>query len=258
MNATSRSSRGSSRAPRALRDTSSYFRLEWIGLPLAIGLLLISASTAGAADRDVQIRTVDFTTGVVELFNFGIADEDLGGWRFCTHDEDQTFRYSGSAGLNGVTIEAGTSIFIHFNGDSPGGSDNLDSSALGGFFATPLDHDAYGMGLYVNGVFGNGANLADHLQWSLDGIDNASADERSDEAQSGGVWLDQGDWIATTADSESIELTDLTGGVLHSPLDYQVNEPVAVPTIGPLGAAVLASAIASFAVWSLAQRRSRA
>ena len=196
-----------------------------IVIALGVAGLAVVAWPASGADRDVQIRSIDFETGVVELFNFGDVDENLSGWRFCTHDNDQFRQYSGSSGLNGVVIESRTSLFIHFNNDGPSGSDDIDRAELGGFFATPLDSDAYGMGLYINGDFGSGFAIADHLQWSIDGQDNSNADERSDEAEKGGAWTDQNQWIATTPDSLRILLADKTGRELHGPDDYIVVEP---------------------------------
>ncbi len=202
------------------------------GSLFAVGLFVLLTGHLAAAPRDVQIRSVNFATGVVELFNFGRTDESLGGWRFCTHDENEALRYSGFAGLNGVTIEAGTSFFIHFNNDAPGGSDSINRSTVGSF-ALPLDAEgAYGMALYFPPVvFSSGAQIADHLQWSTGGADNDRADERSDEAERGGVWRDQSRWIATGADTVEIVLTDETGGVLHGPEDYQVRGPAPNPRL---------------------------
>ena len=194
------------------------------GIVVALSVCL-AARWAEAAPRDVQIRSIDIESGVIELFNFGATDIALDGWRFCTHDDNQTRRYSGSSGLNGVTIEAGTSFFIHFNNDSPGGPDHRNRSAVGSF-ATPLDAGPYAIGLYFAPVnFGNGNTLADHLQWNIGGSDNSTADERSDEAQSGGVWANQSEWIATTADTVRIVLTDDTSGVRHGAGDYGVIGP---------------------------------
>ena len=142
--------------------------------------------------------------------------------RSCTHDENQSFQYSGSSGLNGVTVEAGTSFYIHFNNDAAVDADHINRSSIGGGWATPLDSGAYGMGLYINGSFGSGAALADHVQWSHGGVDNTRADERSDEAQAGGVWTDQSLWVATSGGTTKIVLTDGSNSELHGPSDYLV------------------------------------
>ncbi len=191
--------------------------------PLLLAFVsLAAAGPAAAAPRDVQIRSIDLRSQVVELFNFGDTDEPLAGYRFCTHDENEIRQYSLSTGLNGLTIEAGTSLFIHFNNDAPGGSDTVNRSALGEF-ALPLDAGPYGMQLYFPPVnFFDGNTIADHLQWSVSGLDDVTADERSDEAQNGGVWVDQNMWIATRRDTIQIVLTDPTGAVLHGPDDYAV------------------------------------
>jgi len=102
-----------------------------IVIALGVAGLAVVAWPASGADRDVQIRSIDFETGVVELFNFGDVDENLSGWRFCTHDNDQFRQYSGSSGLNGVVIESRTSLFIHFNNDGPSGSDDIAESSQG-------------------------------------------------------------------------------------------------------------------------------
>ena len=176
-----------------------------------------------SSPREIQVKSVDFENGIIELHNFGSSDQALDGWRFCTHDEDESLKYSGSSGLNGMTIEAGTSLFIHFNNDAPVvNADTINRSSTGGSWATPLDAGAYGLGLYFQTPFGVGANLADHVQWSLGGLDDGTADERSDEAQSGGVWTDQTQWVATSGATTKLVLTDGSAGELHGPADYLV------------------------------------
>ncbi|MEM9481003.1 MAG: hypothetical protein AAGA58_15225 [Verrucomicrobiota bacterium] len=194
--------------------------------PITLSDALDAVAGGGTSvPRDVQIRSVDFDNGIVELYNFGPSAVDLDGWRFCTHDENEDRRYSSSSGLNGETIEAGTSLFIYFNNDAPGGgdSDNLNRSSLGNF-ALPLDTTgAYAMQLYFPPIsFGNGATIADNLQWSLNGLDNTSADFRSGAAQSGGVWANQSQWIDVSGVTTNIYLTDPASTELHGPNDYIV------------------------------------
>lgn len=192
---------------------------------LALLSIVLFVASATAAERDIQIRSIDLQNAVIELFNFGTTDESLDRWQFCTQDDNQTRVYSSFSGLNGVTIEAGTSFFIHFNNDAPGGPDSRNASQVGRF-AGPLDTGPYGMSLYFPPVsFSNGNRIADHLQWSEGGVDNDRADERSDEAQAGGVWTDQSAWIATDADTIRIRLVDESGKALHGPDDYEAIGP---------------------------------
>ncbi|MEM9410781.1 MAG: dockerin type I domain-containing protein [Planctomycetota bacterium] len=179
--------------------------------------------------RFVQIRSVDFTTSVLELHNFGTASRSLNGWRFCSHDENQDRRYSAAAGLNGITLASGDSLFIHFNNDAVNANE-INISTIGGNFAGPLDtSDAYAIQIYYNSGFGSGNNIADHIQWSLSGTDNIRADERSDEAEQGGVWEDQSQWISVQADSQRINLFDAAAqSELHSPANYETINPNAV------------------------------
>ena len=180
-----------------------------------------------AAPRDIQIRSVDFTTNVVELHNFGVATESLDGWRFCTQDENQTFVYSLTTGLNGKSLAPGASLFIHMANDASGDPTTINASVVGSF-AGPMDAGpgAFALSLYFPPVnFANPAAMADHVQWSVGGLDNTVADERSDEARNGGLWVDDGKWIATTDNSLRIDLLDNTGGMLHEPNDYMVTEP---------------------------------
>lgn len=201
-----------------------------------------SASAASIAPREIQIKSVDFTTGVIELHNLGDSTVALDGWRFCTHDEDQDRRYSGSTGLNGVSIAAGNSLFVHYNNDASAGNE-INISTIGGSFATTLDSGSYAIGLYWQTPFGTGSNIADHIQWSIGGVDNTSADERSDEAVAGGVWTSETDWIATTASTTRIELADLSGSDLQDSSDYNV-----IPEPSSLALLVLGG-------WMLARRR---
>lgn len=188
------------------------------------------AQTANA-DRAVQIQSVDFDAGTIELFNFADADVDLTGWRFCTHDFDQQRRYTAASGLNGVTIEAGTSVFIHFDNDAPvGDPDRINRSTIGGNFATPLDRDAYGMQIYFpasngNVSFGNSSLIADHIQWNTDGSGVGDAERRTQQAVNEGLWTTIGDFIPTTAESLSITLNDVSGDEAGSPSEYDVAEP---------------------------------
>ena len=157
----------------------------------ALIVLSILPTYSLAAPRDVQMRAFDFATSTLELTNFGASSEPLDSWRFCSHDEDQVRRYSATSGLNGVSIPAGGSVFIHFPNDAPGGDPTRINVSTLGAFAVPFDSGAYGIQLYFPPVsFGNGNTIADHAQWSIDGIDNVSADERSDEAEFGGVWVE--------------------------------------------------------------------
>ncbi|MBO6512640.1 MAG: hypothetical protein JJ974_01575 [Phycisphaerales bacterium] len=183
----------------------------------------------GVADqRDIQVRSVDFASGTIELYNYGTVDQDLSGWRTCTHDFDDVRRYSSSGGLNGVMIEAGTSVWFHYNNDAPADPDRLNISDIGGTFASPLDQDAYGLQLYFpdtngNVSFGNGSLIADHIQWNIDGSGVGNAEFRTVQSVSEGLWTAIGDFIATETGSESIELTDLGDGRFHGPGNYTVN-----------------------------------
>ena len=194
-------------------------------ISFALSFLLFSSSAqAGAAldPREIQIKSIDFETGVVELFNFGISAQPLDGFRFCTQDDNETLRYTASTGFNGNTIQAGASFFIHYNNDAPGGALNaINRSTLGGTMALPLDNNAHALSLYFPPVnFGNGNTMADHVQWNINGADNATADERSDEAEAGGVWKDQSQWVSTIPNTRRIVLTDYSGTELHGPRSY--------------------------------------
>lgn len=194
--------------------------------PLAfLSLAALLAPLAGAQDqRDVQIRSVDFVRGTLEIFNFGSVDRTLDGWRFCSHDGDQQRVYSSPSGLNGVAIEAGTSVFVHFNDDAPGGDpDRVDRSSVGAF-ALPLDRDAFGIQFYrpdSNGsiAFGNSALIADHVQWS-DGGSAGQSETRTGQAVGEGLWTAAGDFVSTNAGTNRIELNDLGNGRLHGPASY--------------------------------------
>ncbi len=190
-------------------------------------ILVLIGPLVHAVDN-IQFKSIDFETNVVEMHNFGDSAQSLDGWRFCTHDASVVRRYSSAGGLNGVSIAAGESLFVHWNNDAPAEANRINISTIGGGFAT-LSRDAYGLQIYINGSFGNGASIADHLQWSLNGADNSSADERSDEAEAGGVWTDQNLWISTSENSTRIDLIDISGARLHSPTDYMVRAPIALP-----------------------------
>lgn len=187
----------------------------------------------GSSPREVQIRRVNFDSGVIELYNFSAGDIDLTGWRFCSHDFNEARRYSGSNGLDGVLIESGSSVYIYFGDDAPAGDpDRLNRSDLGGAFALPLDQDAYGMQIFFPAAggsvsFGNSSLIADHIQWNIDAQGVGSSEFRTGQAVSEGLWSANGDFIATTSESALIELTDLSGDSAGSPDEYGV-------LVGPL------------------------
>ena len=199
---------------------------------IALTAFLLFAQTAAAQisvpERFVQIRSVDLTTSVLELFNSGTASQSLDGWRFCTHDEDQVRRYSNTPGLNGFTLASGESLFVHFNNDAdPADAQAVNVSTIGGNFAQPLDAEgAYGAQIYFQTPFGLGANIADHIQFSVDGLDDNTADDRSDEAE-GEVWVDQSEWVSISPDTEMIVL-DVLDSEINSAADFTVINPVSV------------------------------
>lgn len=192
-----------------------------------LSFLLLLPLSANAAPRDVQIVEVDFQGQIIELFNFGSTPEDLSNWRFCSHDATQVRRYSSTTALNGLSIGAGESLFIHLLSDSDGAPNSIDRPA--GNFADPFTPEAHGLQIYFlpesSSVisFGNGDQIADHVQWSIDGVENRFAGTRSGPAQSGGVWTNQFEWVVTAADSPGIMLIEEANGeILHSPQDYTV------------------------------------
>jgi len=198
-----------------------------IAVALITALATCSNASAQIANpaRQIQIRTIDFDNQTIEIRNFGTTDQVLDGWRFCTHDESEVRRYSSSTGLNGVPLAAGESMFLMYNNNASA-MNEFNISSLGNF-ATPLDiTGAYGIQFYFQTPFGVGTNIADHLQFSLNGTDNTTADERSDEAVSGNLWTDENLWISVSETTTSISLlADAETSETHSPSDYVVVEP---------------------------------
>ena len=207
----------------------------------AIATATCLASVSTAAPRDIQFKSVDFIDNVIELHNFGSATEALDGFRTCSHDEDQIRRYSTPASFNGLSLMPGESLFIHFNNDAASFMDGMQRIDIAGRgnFAEPLDRGPYAIQIYFPPVaFGNGNTIADHVQWSIGGTDDLSADERSDEAMNGGVWTDQSLWVSTTSESVSIQLLDEMGGVLHGPENYEAVEPMTEVCLGDCDASM--------------------
>lgn len=181
---------------------------------------LALASSALAAPRDIQFRTANLDAGILELHNFGSTSEDLTGWRFCSHDEDVVRRYSATGGLNGVSIAPGESLYVHFNNDADAANE-INISDIGGNFAG-ISSTAYAIQIYFAPVsFGNGNTMADNIQWTADGSADLVADERTDEAISGGIWGALDDFIALDGGA-FVRLTNLTGAELNNSSDYRV------------------------------------
>ena len=196
----------------------------------SIAILLLSTLLAAGPlsaqinvpQRFVQIRCLDFENGTLELHNFGSNSQSLAGWRFCSHDENQDRQYSATPGLNGQTLGPGESLFVHFNNDASAANE-INISTIGGNFASPFDtNGAYAIQIYFQTPFGQGNNIADHVQVSLFGADDARADERSDEAQNGGVWSDQSQWVPVVSSTLRVVLDDtVANNELHGPGDYE-------------------------------------
>ncbi len=179
-------------------------------------------------ERQVQITSIDFDRGVLSVTNLSTDAFDLSGWRFCSHDFDQARRYSGTNGLDGITLEPGDVLRVYYNDDAPAGDPlRVNRSQLEGSFALPLDQDAYAVQLFFPGPdgsvsFGDSTDIADHIQWNIDGQGAGSAETRTGQAVSEGLWTAEGDFIATEADSASIRLIDLSGDVPGGPDEYEV------------------------------------
>ncbi|MAY75914.1 MAG: hypothetical protein CMJ31_14580 [Phycisphaerae bacterium] len=200
-------------------------------LPRTICLLaaLSAAGAAVAAPRDIKFVEVDFVARTITLRNTGAAAESLDAWRFCSHDLDEVRRYSSPSALNGITLAPGDTLTLHYENDAPkADAFAVNVSSLGNV-AGDLLRSPYAIQIYFPPTsFGNGNQIADHIQWSLEGLDDEVADERSDEAEAGGVWEDQTLWIETSKDSLSITLNeDRIPFLPHAVDDYTVS---AAPT----------------------------
>ena len=192
----------------------------------AFTVVAAAGSTLMAAERDIQFINIFPETRVLMLFNSGTESVALDGWRFCSHNTTQVRHYTNPSAFNGVTIAPSTSFTIHLNNDADPMDSNQFNASDVGLFAT-FQLDAFAISFYFpnamgNTPFSNGNFIADHLQWSLGGVDNLVADERSDEAEAGGVWTDQSAWISVRQDTVLIELTDPTFAELHGPENYNV------------------------------------
>lgn len=192
-------------------------------------MAMIGAASAlsSAAERDVQFIIIIPESRQIVIDNTGSDPVDLSGWRFCTHNTSVVRRYTDPAGLDGIVIEPGVNLILHLSNDAPADMENhINIADLGGSFAT-FEFDAFAMGMYFPGSsgnvnFGDGNTIADHIQWSLFGLNNFTADDRTDEAVAGGVWTAVDDWIAVEPDTVLIELIDQSFGQLHGPDDYRV------------------------------------
>lgn len=201
----------------------------------ACGALVVSASTAIAQvdpiERGVQIVRVNFAAGTIEIANTTAESIDLDGWRLCSHDFNEARRYTSASGLNGISLDAGQTLTIFTNNDMPGGfPSGLNASDLGGAIAGPLDQDAFGMQVFFPGDdgtvrFGDSADIADHIQWNVDGRDMGSSEQRTGQAVGQGLWTAAGEFIVTRTDSVVVELVSEIGELLHGPANYMVTDP---------------------------------
>ncbi len=205
-------------------------------IALAIVAILPSiaqAQTAGSAE-DVQFRSIDFQSQILELHNYGASNQDLSGWRFCTHDVSDGFDYTSSGGLNGFSLDPGESLFVHWNNDAIG-SDAINVSALGGAWVSDLSVNGVGDGIslniYRNGSFGSAASIIDHIQYSYDGANvGGQSNPRGGVAVNAGLWSSTSDWVSVDLDTQGLLLTDdpfpgASGGTHGSASFSAVPEP---------------------------------
>ena len=207
--------------------------------------------------RDVQIRSINFDTQVLELHNFGIAPIGLDGWRFCTHDENGAFHYSSNGGLNGLVIAPGDSLFVHWLNDSGNAPGSINRSRLGGSTIPDLLVDSAGaaisIGIYRASSFSNPDLLNDHLQYSFGGAHVPGATPRSGVAVTAELWTDELDWVAIDEDAIGLELTagPFPGqGNAHGSDSYELVYPL-TEIVQPESAEVLQGNLAGGAVGDL-------
>jgi hypothetical protein len=164
---------------------------------------------------------------VLFVTNLGAEPVALDGWRFSSSSGFGIDRQTDADGLNGIVIGPLEAVRFYLNDDAPNNHiTNINVSEIGGF--APHDVFAYAISLYFPdkaGVvdFDDGLQMADHMQWSIHGVDDEAVDERSDEAEAGGVWTDQSAWIDFRHHAYAIESTTFTPAVyLHGPEHHNV------------------------------------
>ena len=212
--------------------THRLIRLSAIAAP-ALGLCAALAHAGAQPEAlNVQFKSIDFVAGVIEITNCGDTTVDLDGWRFCSHSDLDDRDYTGLTSLNGRSLAPGESLFIHTQNDADE-PDEINIAALGNFEQlrglTP--GSAYSINLFwPNGgsiSFGSPADMADHVQWSFGGVNAGGlADTRNGVAFNAGLWTSTSNWIATSATTTRVNLTDTTCAVLHSSANYEVIEEV--------------------------------
>ena len=190
-------------------------------------LLALAGSSAMASDGEIIIRSF-FPDSSITLFNLSEQDVDLTGWRLCTHNSTQSNVYSDPHALDGIVMPANRSLSIRLQNDAnPDSILRINASDLG---IAAVELEAYSMSLYspsAGGVvdFDDTNFIQDHIQWSIGGVNNTTADDRSDEAVAGGVWIDQTEWIDLPSNTQSIRRWGPVFNTLHGPTDYTVNVP---------------------------------
>ncbi|MBZ0173409.1 MAG: hypothetical protein K8E66_13580, partial [Phycisphaerales bacterium] len=150
----------------------------------AIATLAVAGAAVAGTDpqRDVQFKSLDLGTNVLEVHNFGATAMPLDGWRFCSHSSGQARRYTAAASLNGVSLDPAESMFIHMNNDAPAGDLNFNASDLGNF-ANNFGQGPFAIQFFwPNGgtlSFASTDDMVDHVQWSVGGVNNPIAATRS-------------------------------------------------------------------------------
>ncbi len=194
-------------------------------------VLLLGTQLVIAGYKDIQFHKVDFSRKMIEIINVGANVQSLDGWRLCSSDANEINKCTGSSGFNGISIAPGEIKLIRLDNQSDQ-PNQINISDLGGALAAPFSKASYSLQLFKPPFsLTNPASLAHHIQWSVDGIHNNTADQQSNNAVIAGLWQLSTDWIVT--DEETVAIKRLYGieeGVL-SLASFHAVSSFEIPTI---------------------------
>ncbi len=192
---------------------------------------LFSCALAFASGEEIDHQTTGIYLGdyfardnQLSLVNNSNSPVALDGWRILTSDAVFINFQSDPGGLDGITIQAFSSLAIQLDNDASidGG---INANEVGSF--ADYESSAFAVTLFQpNGqglvAFDDPMLAVDHMQWSVNGEHHPIADTQNLLAVEAGLWKAHDDWIDARQQMYLIEQTSNLFSQLNGSDDYRI------------------------------------
>jgi len=200
-------------------------RFTTASFPILCSLVLaLCPSIAWSAPQDVLILNFFARDNELLLFNRNSEPTNLDGWRFMTSNDTATGITTDQHGFEGIVLPPFSTFIIQLDNDADI-SHGLNAQDLGAI----ADHqsDAFAITLFFPDAKGevsflDETQIADHMQWSLNGNHHQSVEGHSQLAVDGGLWTEHDDWIDVREHTYLLDFIGDSTQRLHGPDDYDI------------------------------------